>query len=153
VTVSTTTTNVTKLALADINADGKLDILTVSSLDGTVAVLLNTTAAGSATPAFATAAVFSAGTNLTAIATADLNGDGKPDVAVAGPTGLSVLLNTTAAAATMPSFATALHVLPPPTDNPATIAVVTGTPSTEIAALNVSAGSLSVFVDVGDRAR
>jgi hypothetical protein len=48
-----------------------------------VSVLLNTTAAGAATPTFATHADFAAGTNPASVVIGDLNGDGKPDLAVA----------------------------------------------------------------------
>jgi len=51
---------------------------------------------------------FTTGTTPESVAVADLNGDGKPDLVVAndGSNSVSVLLNTTAAGAATPTFAT-----------------------------------------------
>jgi trimeric autotransporter adhesin len=65
-------------AVADINGDGKADLIVVNQNDGTVSVLLNTTAPGAITPSFATQQTFAVGANPQSIAVADVNGDGKP---------------------------------------------------------------------------
>jgi len=91
---------------ADLNGDGKPDlVITAANLDAVV-VLLNTTAAGSATSAFATKKAFAAGTNPVHVTTADINGDGKLDLIVANyqAKSISVLLNATAPGAVSPSF-------------------------------------------------
>jgi hypothetical protein len=95
------------LAVADFNGDGKADLATTSSSGNTVSVLLNTTAAGSNTLSFTAAQTFAVGTNPVALAAADFNGDGKPDLAVTntGSNTVSVLLNTTAAGSDTASFA------------------------------------------------
>ncbi|MET7290409.1 FG-GAP-like repeat-containing protein [Streptomyces sp. NPDC005573] len=68
-----------KFKLTDVDEDGKLDAVVVApgSL-GRVAVLLGDGAGG-----FGTASVLSAGTNLSSVSVADLNGDGHADLAVA----------------------------------------------------------------------
>lgn len=90
-------------AVGDFNGDGKPDL---AIANGMVAVLLNTTAANAMTPIFGAEMDFPAGATPLAIAVDDLNGDGRPDLAVAnfGSNTISVLLDTTAANATIASF-------------------------------------------------
>jgi hypothetical protein len=98
------------MAMADINGDGKLDVVTIATGDGSsprLAVLRNTTTAGATTPSFASS-VFVAtdpcGRNgtPTSLAMGDINGDGRPDAVIAcgDETGaangvVSVFLNST----------------------------------------------------------
>src|SRR5205814_1259652 len=73
----------------------------------TVSVLLNMTVPGAATPSFAAAQTFATGALPLSVAIGDLNGDGRPDLAVANLSSstVSVLFNTTTAGAASPSFA------------------------------------------------
>jgi hypothetical protein len=90
-----TGTGPASVALGDLNGDGKADLAIANRgvYDGTqwgggdVGVLLN---AGNGT---FIAANYPAGTSPVSVAMADLNGDGKADLAVASGTGVSVLLN------------------------------------------------------------
>jgi hypothetical protein len=71
------------LALGDFNGDGKLDMAVVNSQDATINILLNNGNAGfggSAPYALGASRFFS----FSSIAAADLNGDGKLDLAVSG---------------------------------------------------------------------
>lgn len=103
------------IAVADFDGNGTPD-LALSSL-GTVAVLLNNTPTGAASPSFGLAADFtvvpaseSAG-KVASLAAADFNGDGKPDLAaVMGGQTVAVLLNTTASGAATASFAPATFI-------------------------------------------
>ncbi len=109
VSVLATESNPFSLAFGDVNGDGKLDLVEGNHFSGTVAVLLNQTVAGAATPSFAPEVLFAAQGNVGYIALGDLNGDGKVDMAVTNTldssTTVSVLLNQTAPGATTPSFA------------------------------------------------
>jgi hypothetical protein len=98
------------VAAADVNGDGRPDIVTVNSTTNTVSVLLNTTAAGATSASFAPQQTFPTGTGPYAVAVADVNDDGRPDLITANYAGgsgatVSVLLNTTPAGASTPSFA------------------------------------------------
>jgi hypothetical protein len=95
------------LAVADLNGDGKPDLITTDTMR--VFVLLNTTAPGAAALSFAppqTAITTASGVGN--LVMADLNGDGKPDLIITPVTTTAaafVLLNTTAPGATTLSFA------------------------------------------------
>ena len=97
------------IAAADVNGDGRPDLLTANPVANAATVLLNVTAAGAATPSFAPAAVFATGSSSRpyGVVAADVNGDGRPDLLTANYSGnaVGVLLNTTAAGATAVTFA------------------------------------------------
>ena len=100
-------TNPTIVAQADLNGDGKLDLVVVNnSSAGTVSVLLNTTQTGASTVSFANHFDFAVGVNPMGLAIGDLNGDGVPDLAVVndGDSTVSVLLNSTFPGNLVPAF-------------------------------------------------
>jgi hypothetical protein len=70
------------VALADVNADGRQDVVTIDGYNGAAIVLL-----GNGDGTFQPAAAYAGGAN--SIAVADFNGDGKPDLATGS---VSILL-------------------------------------------------------------
>ncbi|MFC2088519.1 FG-GAP repeat domain-containing protein, partial [Calditrichota bacterium] len=105
-TVFSTGTNPKFVSIADLNSDGKRDLAITNYSDHSVSVLLNTTPPGATTPSFSAKTDFTTGYNPESVSLGDLNGDGRPDLAVAhsGQTTVAVLLNTTTPGAAIPTF-------------------------------------------------
>ena len=120
------------VAIGDFNADGKPD-LAVSDAHGSVgsvAVLLDTTAAGEATPSFGSLVDFVTSSPPLGglpglVVVADFNGDGRPDLAGADEFGVSILFNTTPPGGITPSFAAGQDV-PTSLDGSGPMAIAVG---------------------------
>ena len=128
---------------ADVNGDGLPDLIVANSSDNTVSVLLNTTAPGATTPSFATQQTFAVGNSPQSVTTADVNGDGMPDLIVANGSDntVSVLLNTTTPGATTASFATQQTFATGSDPSSVTAADVNGDGKPDLIVANSSSGS------------
>jgi hypothetical protein len=74
------------LTVADVNADGRLDVVTANTLAHTVCVLL-----GNGNGTFAAVVPYTTGLHMpTKVAVGDVNGDGKPDIITANTTTYTV---------------------------------------------------------------
>jgi len=137
------------VAVGDFNGDGKPDLVVANESGGTVSVLLNTTAAGATAPTFAPQVTFAVGVNPESVAVGDFNGDGKPDLAVAnfGDNTVSVLLNTTAAGATAPSFAAQRTFAVGGSPRAVAVGDFNGDGRPDLAVVNSNDGTASVLLD------
>jgi hypothetical protein len=75
------------VAVADVNGDGKPDLVTANFIGNSVLVLLNTTAPGATTPTFAAQQTFASGATPNSVAVADVNGVTVQDNMAVGVTG------------------------------------------------------------------
>src|SRR5208337_2004530 len=85
------------LAVADVDGDGKLDIIVSDYDESIVSVYRNTCTPGNiSSNSFATRVDFATGAQPQGIAVADIDGDGRPDLLVAnsGDGTVSILRNT-----------------------------------------------------------
>jgi len=138
------------LAAADFNGDGMIDIVLSNPQDNTITILLNTTPPGTSVVSFAQPASFATGNLPFVIAIADINADGRPDVAVTNQEdqdSISVLLNNTAQGSMTPTFLDQqqFHV----GFNPYQIVAAdfTGDGRPDLAVTNVLDATLSVLVN------
>jgi hypothetical protein len=139
----------TALAVADVNGDGRPDLVVANSADKNVSVLVNATPAGAVTPSFSAQQTFAVGTNPFGVVAGDFNGDGRPDLAVADylDNEVSILLNTTAAGAATVSFAARHTFATGTTPNALAVADFDGDGRPDLAAVNNADSTVSVLVN------
>ena len=144
-----TGTNSRAVTAADVNGDGKPDLIVPNYGDSNVSVLLNTTAPGATSPGFATQQAFATGGQPYSATAVDVNGDGRPDLVVANYLGddVSILLNTTAPGATTPSFATQQPFAAGSHPDSVTAADVNGDGRPDLVVANLGDSNVSVLLN------
>ncbi|MFY7964512.1 MAG: beta strand repeat-containing protein, partial [Chitinophagaceae bacterium] len=138
-----------QIAIADLNDDGKLDLVTTNFNSTSISVLRNTSTIGVINSgSFAAKVDFATGTNPNGLATADFDGDTKTDIAVTnnGSNTISVFRNTSTTG-TINSGSFAAKVDFATATNPLSIAVadVSGDGKIDIAVTNYNSNSVSIF--------
>uniref|UniRef100_UPI00312B3875 FG-GAP-like repeat-containing protein n=1 Tax=Microcoleus sp. CAWBG640 TaxID=2841653 RepID=UPI00312B3875 len=137
------------VSIGDINGDGKPDLAVVNSNNSTASILLNTTTTGATTPTFATKVDFTTGSGPRSVSIGDINGDGKPDLAVANNSSASasILLNTTTTGATTPTFATKVDFTTG--TNPVSVSIgdINGDGKPDLAVANNGSNTASILLN------
>lgn len=81
-------------AISDIDGDGRADVIIANLIDNTISVLRNTSSVGSI--GFEAQVIFAVGNGSDIVAVGDIDGDGKPDLAIGNQNDstISILRNT-----------------------------------------------------------
>jgi hypothetical protein len=95
------TGTVYSMATADVNADGRLDLIVANYNDGTLTVFTN-----NGSGALVSNATYSAGSFVRSVAAADINGDGHPDLIAANISSATLTILTNNGTGTFGSNAT-----------------------------------------------
>jgi hypothetical protein len=135
------------VAIGDVDGDGKPDLAVANQSSNTVSVLRNTGVAG--TVSFAAKVDFTTGTRPSSVAIGDVDGDGKPDLAVANNVSSTVsVLRNTGAAGTV-SFAAKVDAATGSGPYSVAIGDVDGDGKPDLAVANQSSNTVSVLRNTG----
>ena len=144
--------NPDSVALADLNGDGRLDLVVADNLNNHVSVFQNLTTPGVITTnSFAARVDFPVGQQPASVAVMDLNGDGRPDIVTANQSDstISILQNIgTGGGITTSSFAVHLDIAAGAGTAGVAIGDLDGDGKPDIATENISAGNVSIFRNV-----
>ena len=135
------------VAIGDLDGDGKQDLVVANSTNATVSIFKNTsTTSAITTSSFAVKVDFTTGTNPYSVAIGDLDGDGKPDLAVTNQGVVSVFKNTsTTGAITTSSFAAKVDFTTGASPLGVAIGDLDGDGKPDLAVANNGSTSVSVF--------
>lgn len=140
-------TGVTSTVTVDLDGDGKPDMATISNGVNLLSVFRNSSITDSM--AFELPVNFNAGQNPTNISTADLDNDGKPDIAITNPypSGRITVLKNTSKPGTV-SFAPALEFLAGSVPQRVLLEDFDNDGKKDMACTNINANNMSIFRNI-----
>jgi FG-GAP-like repeat/IPT/TIG domain/FG-GAP repeat len=145
----TTGTSPYSVSIGDLDGDGKPDLAVANYGSNTVSIFRNTSSVGSITvSSFASKVDFTTGTGSISVSIGDLDGDGKPDLAVANynATTVSIFRNTTSVGSiTASSFANKVDFTTGRSPNSVSIGDLDGDGKPDLAVANYNATTVSIF--------
>jgi hypothetical protein len=144
-----TGTNPFGIAVGDLDGDGKQDVVVANSGSNTISIFRNTSTSGSISlSSFAPKVDINTGTSPYGVAIGDLDGDGKPDLAVTNSTGNTVSLfrnTSTIGSISLASFGSRVDINTGNTPQNLAIYDINGDGKPEIIVLNVISNNIYVF--------
>ncbi len=139
----TTSSSPYSVAIGDIDGDGKPDLAIASFNDNTVGVLRNTGSIG--VLSFSSIVNFSAGINPVAVAVGDIDGDGKPDLAICNSSSSTVsVIRNTSSNSTL-SFASKIDFATGTNPNSVAIGDIDGDNKPDLTTANSHSNTVSVI--------
>jgi len=134
---------------ADINKDGKQDLITANQNLNGISILLNTTAINSSTPTFSAQVDFATGTQPHSVSAGDINGDGLLDLVAVNTTSAtaSVFLNTTTPGASTPTMSTKTDFATGTNPYSVVLKDMNGDGKLDIVCANQTGNSIGVFIN------
>jgi hypothetical protein len=138
------------VAVADMDGDGKPDIVVSTVLSPRLYVFLNTSTVGAIS--FATPAIFDQGMYCQGMTVGDINGDGKPEIVVANVADGNISVYGNNSTIGNLAFATRMPLVPASGGGvpyAAVIADIDGDGMPDIATANAAGGNVSIFHNTG----
>nr|WP_162143083.1 FG-GAP-like repeat-containing protein [Pedobacter glucosidilyticus] len=142
------------VAIGDLDGDGKADLVVANENSSTISIFRNTSTNGSLTlGSFSGKVDIATGSSPYFVAIGDLDGDGKPDLAVANrsSTTVSIFRNTsTIGSITAGSFAAKVDFTTGSTPTSLALGDLDGDGRTDIGVANYSSNSVSILRNIGN---